>query len=61
MGRHKEDIWHSKVQVGGQRDLQAHEAFSAMRPVESLKILISHMMIEQMDDEGEPLCLGVWD
>eukprot|EP00975_Prorocentrum_lima_P006866 1478296-Prorocentrum_lima.AAC.1 len=32
-----------------------------MPPVESLEILISHIMTDQVDDEGQPLCLGVWD
>ena len=41
--------------------LEAQDVFSAMPPVESLKILVSHCMTEQVDSRGRPLCIGVWD
>ena len=41
--------------------LEAHEVFSSMPPVESLKMLISIMMTEKVDDANEPLCLCIWD
>ena len=41
--------------------LEAQDVFSAMPPVESLRVLVSHCMTEQVDSKGRPLCIGVWD
>lgn len=41
--------------------MEAHEVFSAMPPVESLKSLVSHMMTEQVDLEKEELIFAVFD
>jgi hypothetical protein len=41
--------------------LQPHEVFSAMPPVESLKALVSHMMTEQVDPDGDSLVMAVFD
>ena len=41
--------------------LDPAEVFSSMPPIEGLKCLISHMMTEQKDPDGETLCMAVWD
>jgi len=41
--------------------LEPQDLFSAMPPVESLKALVSHMMTEQTDEDGEDLVCGLFD
>ena len=41
--------------------LDPSEVFSSMPPIEGLKCLISHLMTERTDPDGEPLCMKVWD
>ena len=40
---------------------EPEDVFSSMPPIEGLKALISHMMTEQVDPDGEELCMAVWD
>lgn len=41
--------------------LSPSEVFSAMPPVESLEMLVSHWMTEQVDESGAALELAMWD
>ena len=41
--------------------LDPSEVFSSMPPIEGLTCLISHMMTEQKDPDGQDLCMAVWD
>ena len=41
--------------------LEPEDAFSSMPPTEGLKCLVSDMMTEQKDPDGDDLCMAVWD
>jgi len=62
-GRYRSRLVVREIKKAKKEDekLDPADVFSSMPPVEGLKSLISHMMTEQKDPDGENLCMAVWD
>ena len=62
-GKYRSRLWAREMKTAKREDekLDPADVSSSMPLVEGLKCLISHMMTEKVDADGEPLCMATCD
>jgi hypothetical protein len=60
-GKYRSRLVVREIKKAMKEKLRPEDVFSPMPPAESLKMLVSHMMTECSDSDGDELCFAKWD